>query len=80
VGNTLILEFLLMILLGFKIGFISIVMGIGNMTPGLQFKTLDNPDWYLIVELEETELENLSFEDLKIDRSDNDWIRCKNRK
>lgn len=55
-------------------------MGIGNMTPGLQFKTLDNPDWYLIVELEETELENLSFEDLKIDRSDNDWIRCKNRK
>jgi hypothetical protein len=43
---------------------------------GITIETLDNPGWYLTVELEETDLQDLNFEIIKIDRSDNDWIRC----
>lgn len=43
---------------------------------GIQIATIDNPGWYLRISLEETELQNLQFQKIRIDRSEHDWFRC----
>jgi hypothetical protein len=43
---------------------------------GIQIGTIDNPGWYVKISLDETELQNIHFQKIKIDRSENDWIRC----
>jgi|688.fasta_scaffold202750_2 hypothetical protein len=43
---------------------------------GIQIATIDNPGWYLRLSLEETELQGKPFQKIKIDRSEQDWIRC----
>ncbi|MFI0434323.1 MAG: immunity 53 family protein [Parachlamydiaceae bacterium] len=43
---------------------------------GVQMGTIDNPGWYLKVSLEETELQNQQFQQVRIDRSEHDWIQC----
>lgn len=44
---------------------------------GLEIGTLDNPGWYINIDLTDTELENKPFEELKIDRNSHNWIICK---
>lgn len=43
---------------------------------GAQIHTLDNPGWSLKVNLEGTELEERTFHEIKVDRDENDWLRC----
>ena len=49
---------------------------------GIDIKTLDNPGWLIIIDLVGTELENYKFDEVSIQRSDNNWIDCivKNQK
>jgi hypothetical protein len=43
---------------------------------GIQIGTLDNPGWYLTINLQDTELETKNFERIVIERSENDWLHC----
>jgi hypothetical protein len=45
-------------------------------TYGITIETLDNFGWKISISLEETELENIVFKKLKIERSVKDWINC----
>lgn len=46
---------------------------------GVKIETLDNPGWYVTIDLAETELEHRHFEPLSRGDSeeDTDWIFCK---
>jgi len=44
---------------------------------GIKIETLDNPGWVLTVDLAETDLEGASFDEVIIERSDRDWVRCR---
>lgn len=44
---------------------------------GIQISTIDNPGWYIKINLIETSLEDVPFSSMQIDRNANDWIRCK---
>ncbi len=46
---------------------------------GIHIGTLDNPGWFVKANLEDTELENKEFKEMKIDRSETDWIFCRVR-
>ena len=46
-------------------------------TCGVEIDTLDNPGWSIIIDLEDTDLENKSFEGKDLERSEDDWIFCK---
>ena len=43
---------------------------------GVQIRTLDNPGWSLLIDLQETELADLPFIAQKIERTETDWIHC----
>jgi len=43
---------------------------------GIQIGTIDNPGWYIKICIEDTELDNFSFNKILIERSESDWIRC----
>lgn len=43
---------------------------------GIDIGTIDNPGWFLKVDLKDTELENKEFKNIKIDRSENNWFFC----
>lgn len=43
---------------------------------GVKIDTLDNPGWSVSIDLQETELENKPFCEIKTDNGDNDWIVC----
>ena len=43
---------------------------------GISLKNIDNPGWSLTVDLEDTQLEYTNFQQIKIDRSEQDWIFC----
>jgi Immunity protein 53 len=43
---------------------------------GVKIGTIDNPGWYLKISLDETELQNRDFQQIDINRSENDWIYC----
>lgn len=43
---------------------------------GVTINTLDNPGWSLKITIQDTPLENRDFEDVAIERSENDWLRC----
>ena len=45
-------------------------------TYGVYLKNTGNPGWSLTVDLDETDLENIDFQQMKIDRSEQDWILC----
>ncbi|HEV3269419.1 MAG TPA: immunity 53 family protein [Candidatus Rhabdochlamydia sp.] len=42
----------------------------------IHFRNIDNPGWSLTVGLEDTQLEYTNFQQIKIDRSEQDWIFC----
>lgn len=44
---------------------------------GVRIATLDNPGWSLKVDLEGTFLQGRAFQDVQIDRSDDDWVRVR---
>jgi hypothetical protein len=44
---------------------------------GITIETLDNPGWKILINLSETSLENKSFNEIVIERDDNNWIFCK---
>jgi hypothetical protein len=43
---------------------------------GIKISTLDNPGWMVDISLEGTGLEEKDFVPFKIDRSEDDWLRC----
>jgi hypothetical protein len=47
---------------------------------GIHLGTLDNPGWHLRIDLLYTEIEQKSFDPIKMERSDTDWIFCKVQK
>jgi hypothetical protein len=38
--------------------------------------TIDNPGWSLTINLQNTELEGKKFQEIEINRSENDWLFC----
>jgi len=38
--------------------------------------TLDNPGWCFWIRTEQTELQNQNFQKIRIDRTEDDWVRC----
>ena len=43
---------------------------------GITIETLDNPGWAVRIALAETRLAGRPFEQVQIDRSPDDWLRC----
>jgi hypothetical protein len=43
---------------------------------GINIETLDNPGWAVRIDLAETPLAGRRFEQVRIDRSADDWLRC----
>jgi hypothetical protein len=43
---------------------------------GIKIDTLDNSGWSVDISLQETELEDKDYEQIKIERSQEDWLRC----
>lgn len=42
----------------------------------IRISTLDNPGWSISINLEETKLQDMPFQEIKIDRTENDWLIC----
>ena len=42
----------------------------------IHFRNVDSPGWSLIINVEDTDLEYANFQQIKIDRSKQDWIFC----
>lgn len=43
---------------------------------GVKIDTLDNPGWRVTIDLAETALVNIVFEEYDVINSDDDWIHC----
>ena len=43
---------------------------------GLEIKTLDNPGWYVNIDLNETKYQNLVMEKIRREIGEDDWIVC----
>lgn len=43
---------------------------------GIRIDTLDNPGWGVDISLEGTDIEGKSYESVKIERSEQDWLHC----
>jgi len=46
---------------------------------GVRIESLDNPGWSVYVDLTQTELSGVLFEEVNLDRTDEDWVRCRVR-
>jgi hypothetical protein len=46
---------------------------------GVKFETIDNPGWSMEIDLRGTELSGKEFAEIKLDRSQADWIVCRVR-
>ncbi|WP_217439521.1 immunity 53 family protein [Myxococcus sp. CA056] len=46
---------------------------------GVRIENLDNPGWSIHIDLIQTELSGVVFEEVTIDRTDEDWVRCRVR-
>ena len=44
---------------------------------GVRIETLDNPGWIVEVDLAGTAQEDLALEDVRIERSGQDWVNCR---
>jgi hypothetical protein len=44
---------------------------------GIRIITLDNPGWYVTIDLDETDVESKVFNGVNIERSEHDWVKCK---
>ncbi len=43
---------------------------------GIEISTLDNPGWRIKIDLKDTDLERVSYEGIRIERTENDWVHC----
>jgi hypothetical protein len=43
----------------------------------IRIETLDNPGWLVDIDLEDTTLEDVNFEEVKINRDEGDWLICR---
>lgn len=43
---------------------------------GIEIGTLDNPGWYISVDLKETQYENLKMKEILWEKGKDDWMRC----
>ena len=43
---------------------------------GIRIETLDNPGWYVKINIQDTSLEDRPEKAVTIDRSETDWLRC----
>lgn len=43
---------------------------------GVTIGTLDNPGWYIDIDLTDTDLEDEVFETTSLERNQNDWVYC----
>lgn len=43
---------------------------------GIEIGSLDNPGWYVNIDLNDTQYERLQMKEIKRDQGDDDWIRC----
>lgn len=43
---------------------------------GITIGTLDNPGWYVVINLVETPLEGATFEPVERHRAERDWVEC----
>jgi hypothetical protein len=43
---------------------------------GIRISALDNPGWSISINLEDTELENEYFQEIKVDHTENKWLIC----
>jgi hypothetical protein len=48
-------------------------------TYGVEISTLDNPGWRVKLNVIETIYEDVIFEDIIIERSENDWLHCRKK-
>jgi hypothetical protein len=46
---------------------------------GVRIETLDNPGWEVSIDLADTSLLTCAFEEISIEREENDWVRCRVR-
>ena len=44
---------------------------------GIAIGTLDNPGWYVVINLVDTPLETAVFEPVQRHRSEDDWVECR---
>jgi len=44
---------------------------------GVKITTVDNPGWYVELNVTETNLDGRVFKNIKIEREDNNWLFCK---
>ncbi len=44
---------------------------------GIKIETIVNTNWNVVINIEETELEDKHFEDISIKRTENDWFNCR---
>ena len=44
---------------------------------GVSIENLDNPGWMVSIDLAETDLEHLPFEEVMDERTETNWIDCK---
>ncbi len=46
---------------------------------GIKIDTIDNPGWMVNIDLNDTSLDNITFNEINIKRSDNNWFYCRVR-
>jgi hypothetical protein len=46
---------------------------------GIEIGTLDNPGWFIRIDLADTELEDQPFAEIKRDVDEQDWVDCRVR-
>lgn len=44
---------------------------------GIKISTLDNPGWFVEIDILETNLEKRVFQEICIDNDEGDWMNCK---
>lgn len=43
---------------------------------GIKIETLDNPGWAVMIDLTGTNLENINFTEIRIEKNVSDWVYC----
>ena len=43
---------------------------------GIEISTLDNPGWYIKIDLKNTALEGVHFDKVEVERPSDDWVHC----
>jgi hypothetical protein len=50
--------------------------GVWEHSWGIKIDNIDNPGWMVTIDLRETELFEKTFAELKLERSETDWMHC----